>query len=215
MKRLLTCLLLLLAVSVQADMSPRLDSMITWLECLGNMPAGGTDGVSKFDEYKLVNMACQDISSMFPAIEKYDTVRVDSAETVDTLNTDFVGLKAVYYLASDTLRIPVEIVSFDSLAAEYSDKSSVDNSTEKSDPTDNRKCWVHKKRLKFHPRWARGDTATYQVEYYAIDSMLHASASQTQILPQYRMKIIFRAVGYLCMMRGDFEKAEKWFGRSE
>jgi hypothetical protein len=211
MKRIIILLCLLLATTANADVSGRLDSLRTYLYEKLRIPSTGTDLIDSVTANRALNQAIQRVCHDFPAIEKFDTVAIDSAVEGGDLNTDFLRIKSVHLLSGDSLRYglepisPVDLPSFRPTIGEAVQ--------DKGDPLDPRYYYTFNNMLMVFPKWFRGDTAQYLVFYYALDSNMSADASVTQALPEYRPYILYDAAAKLSEVRGNYQEAMYWRGR--
>lgn len=209
MKRLLIVLILALPLVANAQLSPRLDSMRGYVTFLADMPLTGTDAIDTTGISRAINMAVQaTCMDFFGAIQKFDTVLVDSASEGGALNSDFLAIKDVFFSLGDTLRIPLSPLNGDSLFKLR--PTLLGNLMELANFLSVRSYHVQNNRLIVHPKWFRGDTAKYFVEYFAVDTLLQASASQMQIRPEFRRKVIYHAVATLWAKKKDYMASAYW-----
>ena len=192
LKILVVILILTPVVSAQQyGLSGRLDSLRVYIQDRANLSINSrADPPAELN--RLINKNIQELCTEIDAIWKIDTLSVTKDSTGAALADDFLRLKNVLFMTEDSLWIPLKIVSSgDSLAVMFSTDHQANPS--KSD-TDVKTCRVHANRLLFHPKWSSKTTGQYFVEYWAMDSLLNADASVTQVRAPFRQLIIDKVV---------------------
>lgn len=209
MKKYILLLLLFSAVTSQAQISARRDSLGIRACWMIGVPTTGTDILTSAKIVDAINRAVYSTCVDYPAIEKFDTVKIDSAAEYGSLNSDFVALKAVWMIKGDTVRMPVEIIAPDTLKRKQADIR--DNLiVEGKDPVV-RYCWSVDGKLRISSKWRDGvDTAKFFVEYYAIDTPLTSGSSATSIKKEFREILLYKICENLETMRGNFTEAVEW-----
>ena len=214
MRWLLVILLLLplLALSQTYSAPVRLDSLqISCYQQLRVDTAGTaymTDQMVRFALNRGLAQVCID----FPALEKMDTVVVDKDAAGGALASDFLRIEKVFKMIGDTLWIPVQYVTLDSL---YAVAPTADGYMhDKANIADPRYCYTFAQRLLFHPKDAKAstDADTFLVLYYAADDRLLDDTSTVAILPEYIPALIDYACADLAALKRDLQ--ESMFYRS-
>lgn len=197
---------LLLSVNCWAGVSPRLDSLRSRAFEQIDVPSGGSGRITTAVGTSAINRAISYVCSHAPAIEKIDTLYVDSISEGATLPSNFNRVKSAEMIHPDSLyRIPLMPVEADS---QFKETPTLDQLVpDPSDPL----ASVHYRTFggifKLRPPWPRSDSATIILEYYADDSVLTVSASQTQVKPKWRECIINYAASLLSAKRNNFDDA--------
>jgi len=209
--------LLLLPVLAVGQTSPRLDSMtVAALNQLGIKPTG-TDLVTLAKVYEFVNVAIEDVSTSWPAIEKVDTVVArDSVESA-VLPSDFVSIYSCDWILGDSIRIPLEYVPRDSLSHLLSNAE-----TAMAEPAK-----IIKGEEKFYystfagglytcPKvWhdsSLGGSISLFVCYYARGAKLTAVGDTTTVLSKYRRYIRWHVCEQIDLLCGRVDRAAYWRG---
>ena len=216
MKHLITIIIVLVALAgpVNAQLSPTLDSLRTYVAALADLPFAGTDQVDTAQMIRQIVIAIRQTCVDFPAVEKIATVTVDSASEGGALPTDFRLVKSAFLSFGDTLRVPLRPLEPDSL---FLVNPTLDqNLMELTDYWSIRYYRVHADSLILHPKWYRSDTASILLEYYAIDTthMIHGDRT-TLVRPKYRDKIIEYATSRLWAIRLNMTMADYWMREYE
>lgn len=212
-KKLLLCLVLvLLGVSAQGQaLSPRLDSLLVYLNHQLGLPwPGDANGIASqaYLQYSL-NRSLVRISTTFPAIEKFDTIKVTSVAEGYALNSDFDSLRQVYRMVQG-VRVPLQDTSeTDYYIARGGIVGAVIDPTNPDLP---RYAHTVGNRLFFYPalELTSGDSAMFLVEYYALAPQLTA-LSDTTIMPQkYLQAVLDFATAIVERARGNFTAAREY-----
>lgn len=201
--------LLLQAVGASAGQSPRLDSLRVYSFDFALLPVAGNRTVTTAIGNRVVNTAIQQVCTDFPALEKLDTVTLSSGMEGATLNSDMVSVVAVEYILpienehgdADTVRMYVPPIAVNDLRLKFPTSTSVvQNKSGQYDP----KFWyVEAKKLKFAPKWIRGDTASFVVTYLAMDTLLTTDSSSTSVETQFLNAVKYYAASLLFTIQQD------------
>ncbi|KKM24833.1 hypothetical protein LCGC14_1601180 [marine sediment metagenome] len=213
MKKILIALSLL-AATVGAETSPQLDSIrIAAFNQIG-IPAAGTVRVPVATANAIINYGIQEVSTNFPAVEKLDTISIDSASEGGALASDFVAIKWCQLMVDDTLRIPLEYKSEDSL---FPKRPSVDDAdADADDLTEPRYYYTHNKRLMTFPKVkvgdvTDGDSALFLIAYFAVGDRLDAETDSTNILEAYRDELLDWVCYRLEYLRYRYNSGDRYF----
>lgn len=205
---LLLLLLLLLPSLVTAQTSPvskRLDSLqIAVLQQLNIVPTG-TRGITLAMVATLINRAYSQVCADFPAIEKTATVTVASTAEGGTLPTDFQRLHKAFRTRGDSLRIPLKVISIDSL--EIVTQTFKDN-IQKAGSLSPRFCYTFGQLLRFNPKYKTStEVDTLFILYYAMGSKLDSIADTLECAPKYIEKVIWYATASVAKIENRFQDA--------
>ena len=204
--RKIVLLLCLLPALCLAETEPQLDSIRQAAFDQLGIPAAGTDYVTTAKANAIVNYGIQEVSTSFPAVEKLDTITIDSTTEGGTLASDFVAIKWCLFIADDTARVPLEFAPVDSLFPARGGEEGVDH--DPGNPYGVRYYFTHAKQLMTYPRWSVGaDSALFLVAYYAVGNHLAAGGDSTNILPEYRDELLDWICYRLEALRGRFTAA--------
>jgi len=205
--------LLFLTVTSQAqNISTRRDSLRTNVCWYLGISTSGTDLLTTAKINNAVNNAIHETCKDYPAYVKLDTVKIDSAAVGGSLNNDFRDLKTVFFILGDTVRMPVEIIEPDTLKRKQPTIS--DNLFVEGKNVIVRYCWSEDSLLRISAKWRNAvDTAKFEIEYFAYDSMLTSDSDKTLISADYLLNVIYRACSTLEEIRGNPAKADKWLLR--
>jgi hypothetical protein len=205
---------LLFTACASAELSPRLDSLRVYVTDKARLSSSGDDDITLAKINREINFAIQQTCQDFPAVEKYDTLVIDSTMEGGTLPSDFHRIVNVSFMLNDVLRIPIRhLMSGDSIALK--DNRLDENQQERTDTMSIKSWRVHNTILEVHPKWSRGDTALYLLQYYALDSNLTTDSSVTQVRAKYRDKVVLFAVSRLWALRSNFAYANFWMREYE
>lgn len=190
--------ILLFVAPILSQTSPRLDSITAAVrEQVGSASVSVT---------RAINRAYQQVCTDYPAYELIDTVILDSTTPYATLASDFDRLNTVDLL-SENKRYPLrslEALSPDSI------KEIVQTDMEDTDPTDQKFYNVFGGYLWTYPRWARPDTATFEVKYFAIGAALSAVTDSVKVASSYRNAVFLYACAEVQRQRGKFSDANAY-----
>ena len=191
MSRLVIVSLCLLAVNLSAETNPQLDSIrVAAFNQIG-IPAAGSDRVTAAIANAIINYGIQQVSTDFPAVEKLDTISIDSASEGGALASDFVRVGWCQLMMGDTLRLPLEYKLPDSLF--FKKPSEDDADADADDLTDPRYYYTQGGRLLAWPKFKKGDigdSALFLVGYYAIGDALSSGTDSTNIHSEYRDELL-------------------------
>ena len=209
--------LILLAVTADAQFSPRLDSMRLYVTERAELPFAGRTDLDSAQIIRQIVLSTYKVCTSGPAYEKTATVTVDSASEGGALPTDFYALKeALMVVENDDgiFRLPLIDMSADSLFMKR--PTMLQNLMDLADLFSIRYYRVHAQTLFLHPKWYRGDTAEVFIEYYAIDTThLITGDSTIKVGAEFRLPIIYHAVSELWDMRGNEYQAARWMIKYE
>lgn len=212
-RKLAILLVLLLSGGVRAGINPRLDSLRTRAFEQADVPSGGTSKVTTSIGNSFINRAISKVCSNAPAIEKYDTIYVDSITEGGSLPSDFNRLKSAELIWSDTslpdidraFRIPLLPIEGDSQTMQRPSLQSLQQ--DRTNPLAARFYRTYAGKLKLFPKWMRGDSAAVVIEYYANDTLLQVNASQTSVEERWREAVINYAASLISAKRNNYEDA--------
>jgi hypothetical protein len=214
MKYIITGVACLLAVGAMAETSPQLDSIrVAAFNQIG-LPTTGTTRVTAAKANAIINYAIQEISTNFPAVEKLDTVLIDSVSDGGALNTDFVAVKWCQLLIGDTLRVPLEYKPEDSLFT--GDPTEGEEGAQLDDITDPRYYYTHANRLLTFPKFRTGDvgdSAFLLVGYFAVGDRVDAETDSTNIHPRFRDELLDWVCYRLEYMRYRYTSGNQYFAK--
>lgn len=206
--------ILLLAVSTNAQFSPKLDSLRTYVTDRAELPFAGTTAQDTAKIIRQIVISTYKVCTSAPAYEKTATVTVDSASEGGALPGDYFAMKQAFLLLGDTLWLPLTDMNADSLFLNR--PTMLQNLMDLADLFSIRFYRVHAETLFLHPKWYRHDTAQVFIEYYAIDTthMIHGD-SAIKVRSQFILPIIYHAVSELWDARANSFQAEKWMVKYE
>ncbi len=215
MKKLLLMMgLCLLAVSAIAETSPQLDSIrIAAFNQLG-IPIAGTDRMTAAKANAIINYGIQEVTTNFPAVEKLDTITLDSASEGGALASDFVAIKGCQLMSGDTMRIALEFKVEDSFLVVRPDPAN--NKTEPDDVGGGPYYRTHAGQLMVWPKFRRGDigdTALFLISYYAVGDRLDAETDSTNIDEQFRDELLDWVCYRLEYLRYRYNSGDKFLGK--
>lgn len=190
-KILLVLCLLILSGGVVAETNPQLDSIrVAAFQQIG-VPAAGSDRITVAIANQVINYGIQQVSTDFPAVEKLDTISMDTVSEGGALSSDFVAIDWCELMIGDTIRIPLEYKHPDSLFTKR--PSSNDAKAKVDDLTDPRYYSTKAGRLLVWPKFRQGDiglTASFLVGYYAVGDALSSGTDETNIHSEYRDELL-------------------------
>ena len=208
LSKVLLVLLLLPIVASASSISPRMDSLKQSVLMRWRASGATTDQLSSARVQTAINEAIQTVCDDFPAIVKLDTITLATGTMGASLNSDFNRLANVFRIYGDTL-YPLLIV----------EENYVDSFVKKLILSD----YGHVTGIKESPSicYAAGDLFmtiprhitdgvvgdSFLVTYYANDAGLSVAADETQVLPRYRLAIIYHAVASLYAELGQIDKS--------
>lgn len=189
--RLVIVFLCLLAVGVGAETNPQLDSIRVAAYNQIGVPVAGSDRVTDAITNAIINYGIQRVSTDFPAVEKLDTITMDTVSEGSALASDFVAISWCQLMIDATQRIALEFRLPDSLFEKRpSDSSSRSSSDDRTTP---RYYYTHARQLMVYPKFVVGDigdTALFLVSYYAVGDALTAESDSTNIHSEYRDELL-------------------------
>jgi hypothetical protein len=197
-----------------AAVSTRLDSLRVKVFRQCDVPDAGNQKVTVAMGNDAVNLAITWVCANGPAIERFDTVWVTSSVIGSALNTDFSRIATAEMIWTDTtslgifraIRLPLYPLHEDSLSAILPSKPDV-QPTEPKDP----KTWKYYRtfggRFLLYPQWYRDDSMQVIVQYYAMDTLLQANASQTSVRAKFLDAVIEYAAYKISRKRNNFDDA--------
>ena len=155
-----------------------------------------------------VNEAIQAVCDDFPAIVKLDTVALESDILGASLSSDFNRLSSVFRLTGDTL-FPLKVWEENNVDSFVNKLILTDFGHVLGDKESPAYCFAAGNRLYTLPRHTTDGVVgdTFVVWYYANDEELVSAADSAQVLPRYRLSIIYHAVGSLYAQLGQFDKS--------
>jgi hypothetical protein len=171
-----------------------------------NLPTTGTNQVSTATVARIVNAKILVVCIDFPAIEKLDTILIDSTMEGGVLPSDFDRLRYVQMIYSDIVRVPLTPLPPDSAKWATPGDATQDQSVEAGPPN----YYTAGGYLMLHPKWSRGDTGTYLISYYATDTALTDDASQTSVDTRYLDAVIYASVAEVNRILGRWNQAMGW-----
>lgn len=197
--------------------SPRLDSLTAKVLSNANLPPGGTNEISVASVKADVNRAIDWVCRKFPAIEKLDTLLIDSAMTGGTLPGDFRAVSWAMQIAenSDGVKFtrPMAPIDVDSLGwgAYVIDDQVID--VDADAPKLN---YFTRGAVFFtRPFWSRPDTLQVQLAYFAIDTSLNADSSRTSVAKDYLERVEHRATAFVFARKMQYGAAQFWLALAE
>ena len=207
--KILIILLLLPMMAYSADnIAPQLDSLKQSVLMRWRATGATTDQLASARVQTAVNEAIQSVTDDFSAIVKLDTVVLSTASMGADLNSDFNRLANVFRLFGDTLYplLIVEENSVDSFVKKLVISDYGHIAGKKESPSI---CYAGGDRFYTVPRFTTDATVgdTFLVTYYANDIKLASGTDSTQILPRYRLAIIYHSVASLYAELGRFEQS--------
>jgi len=215
MGRLKVIVLILLSLAVPvgaAEISMRLDSLgLNVYQHLYINTAGNTripDSVRNTAINEAIQQVCQD----FPAIEKLDTIVLAKATKGVALNSDFLRANwAVKFgtVDGDPAMIPLQYIPVAALFDIHGKLQGAEQ--DYNNEASPRYFFTFGDRMFFYPQPWSADTVI--VAYYAMDTLLQAAASVSQVLPQYRDAIISMACYKLAVIQERFTVAQVYMQR--
>lgn len=152
-----------------------------------------------------LNRALTQVCMEFPALEKIETVAIFSDSEGAALSDDFDRIHKVFKKLGDSARLPMTLVTVDSLEVIY--PKVTDNIQKKGSLLSPNKVWTHGKRLYAHPKPRRTQADSFVVHYYAIDAEMASGTDSANILDRYLEKVILYAAGILSVTREDYAAA--------
>lgn len=193
-----TIIFALILVSSVAAQSPRLDSIqVAVVEQLGLASSSGTAHA--------INRAYNQVCSDYPALEKIDTITVDSATGYATLPTDFSRLYNLDLLLSSGVRQPVK--SLLSLSQDSIAKVVVSQMTTKKGESEQHYYQVFAGCLHTYPRWIRSDSAWFELRYFAQGTNLDSASDTLESDPDFYNAVFWYACAEIQTKRYTFESA--------
>ena len=217
MKRLIL-FLILCATSLYAETSPRRDSIrIAAFGQLG-IPTAGTALVTTTQANRVINEAVEEVSTHFPAIEKFDTVVVYPSTIGGALASDFSSIRWAEMIiapGSDSAFIPMKYVLPDSLFDARDGSKGISDAGRQGRA--GRYYHTHGSQLLMYAKWAgaEGDSVLVLVAYYAIDDALGAYTATTDIAPAYRSVLRDWICYRLEYLRFRYEAGNQYLARYE
>ena len=213
MKKLLIALCLL-SVTVSAETSPQLDSIrIAAYNQIG-VPAAGTLRITGAIANAIINYGIQKVSTDFPAVEKLDTIVIDTVSEGGALSSDFVRIRWAQLMQGFDQRIPLEYLVEDSL---FLIKPSDEQTKAKADNlTDSRYYYTMAGKLLIWPKMvigdvmADGDSALVLIGYYAVGDALSSGTDSTNIPSEYRDELIAWVCHRLEALRYRYNASAFW-----
>lgn len=196
---LLLYALLVAPTDCQAQTLGSLDSLYLGAFAQLNIPATGTATVTPAFAKGAVNRGIQAISTIYPAVEKLDTVVADATSKFFALNTDFVAINWVLKFSGDTMTLPLEYTPVDSLFDAYKGitgaKANYQNAAQNP-----RFAWSGKQKIFFYPKPVLADT--FLVSYFAVGRKLTSDTMTTDIQPMYREQVLYYACALIADLQG-------------
>ncbi len=161
-----------------------------------------------------LNRGLAEVCDKFPALEKFDTIWVNSSSEGAALNADFNRIHQVFRIGGDTTRIPIPFKSFDSLGR---DESTIAASTDKKTGlTSIKYFYTFGDRILFHPKSGAISPArdSFLVLYFADDAILDSTIDTVKIKAAYIEKVILYACAQICAnpMVADWNAAQFFMG---
>ena len=206
---LLFVVLLFPTLGFTADnISPQLDSLK--METLMRWRATGavTDQLTSARVQSAINEAIQVVCDDFPAIVKFDTIILSTDSMGAMLNTDFNRFANVFRLDS-VLMVPLKILEENDVDTFINMVIPTDFEHKQGVITSPHTCFAAGNRFMTYPRYTTdtevGDS--FFVSYYANDVKLDSGTDSTQILPRYRLAIIYYSISILYAELGQFEQS--------
>lgn len=155
-----------------------------------------------------INRAIAETCKKYPAIEKLDTIGVSKDDEGVALNSDFLRIKKVFRMGSDTLRYPLAPIPTDSVFSFQGDLKNHYHE-DKNSLLSIKYFSTFGKRLLLHPKPAKlnADPDSFLVYYFAQDAMLVNSTDSTAVSSDYTEKVILYACAVLSATRRDYQAA--------
>jgi hypothetical protein len=216
MVRFIVTILLLVPTITFGATNARRDSIrVAAFNQLG-IPTTGTSMITTAKANEIINYAVQEVSSDFPAVEKLDTVAILPTPEGGALPSDFSSIRWCQVMASDSVRVPLEYISPDTLyKARGGSQGVVDK---KNIPLSSRYYYTHAGRLLVYPKFRAGDigdTLYALIAYYAIDDTLSTDSSTTGISEEYRSALLDWICYRLEYLRFRYEAGNQYLAKYE
>lgn len=212
-RRLILVIVLLLLPAMAAGqsytLSPRLDSLRVNVLLRINEPTSGNLALTTAKLNLAINTANTDVCKAFPAIEKLDTVVVDSTAEGGALNADFDRILEVYRLAGNT-RVRLRPLGYvEPVEGDQTVGVSTHDRANLASPDQYR---TFARRLLLHPKDSKPAATpdSFLVYYYAMDAQLSAGADSVQIDPKYIPVLLDRACYEIQKMRNNWNDAKEY-----
>lgn len=215
--------ILLLAVSASAQVSGRRDSLRQYALDKCFLPTAGTDAATAAKLNRQLNLCIYEVSTDFPAVEKWDTVVFSMADQAGLLNADFDRIASVARIVGDTtikIYVPMSPFVFDNaFDANLGFAGVKHNRGDSAQPRGyatfrgSDKGW----RLFVYPREAKpADAAdSFLVHYYAIGRQLDSDTAQTDIHPSYFDELLSLYAGRIQELRMNYAAADRFLAQYE
>ena len=213
MKKILLALCLM-AATVSSETSPQLDSIrVAAFNQIG-VPAAGTLRITDAIANAIINYGIQRVSTDFPAVEKLDTIVIDTLSEGGALNSDFVRIRWAQLMQGFDQRIPLEYLIEDSLFLMLPSEEGTE--AEADDKTSSRYYYTMAGRLMVWPKMvigdamADGDSALVVIGYYAVGDFLSSGTDSTNIPSEYRDELISWVCHRLEALRYRYNASAFW-----
>ena len=208
--RMLTCLFLAGSVMAQTYALPtRRDSIRFMCYSRLNMPQTGTLRVDTTNANYAIDQAYANTCDDFDAIEKLDTVIIARADEGGSLNSDFLRLRKVFKLISDSVRIPMGLLPLDSLELVYPQYA--ENLQKRTSIMSPNRVYSFNQKLFTHPKQYRSDADTMLVYYWAMGAELVSDTAHLAVLPGFVEKVISYACGLMAVTAGRGSESQGYF----
>lgn len=212
MKKLI--FLLLLPLSVSAQIPGRLDSLQLRMCRLANKPTTYTSTWTSALLWQSLTDAQTPVCQDFDAFEKFDTVLVYKVPEGGTLNNDFLRVAWVDRMSGST-RLPmqpIEAVNRWTATGGTIAGSTIADVAKIEQP---RYYFVHGNRLMTHPKDGQESTRrdSLLVGYWAIASPLTGASDSTDIYPEFRPALLYKALSLALSAVGSYGESAAWEGQ--
>ncbi len=200
---------MLWACMSQADINPRVDSLMIMAFEQSLVPDNGNSLIDTLYGQRVINRAIQRVCQDFPAIEKMDTIVSVQGQIEYSLNSDFLRPKTIFKLTTfQNLKIIYSLTSppveswFEVKGGEMGGQP---DPNKKPEP---RYAFTFNDNVYFYPTPQTADS--FIVIYYAIDSQIITSSNSTSVRPEYRELIVIYAAAQISFRKGDFVRAKEY-----
>lgn len=211
MRLFLFLFLLILPISGYSQISNRLDSLRIEVLFYLNLNAV-TNSVTAAKLTRAINHAIVADCKRYPALYKLDTVIVPKTVEGAALNSDFSRPAQLFKMIGDSIRIPLQFISWDSVKAKFpAYKDNVHNPSDTMSPAH---FWTGGQKLFLHPKYleSTSDADSFIVHYYAIDQKLSDDTNTVSITQDYRLPLIYYAAAEIWSIRGRDDKFAHYMG---
>jgi hypothetical protein len=210
----LLILVLIPVVAYSADpISPRRDSLRTYVYRMIPADTAGTDLLPKATVNLALNLALDATSRLYPAVEKLDTVVVDSTTEGGTFNSDFLRIYKVHRIVGSRIRAQLLPLAVDTTQPLAKDEGDYIQSFDKA--TDPAFYYTFKGMLMTQPKIRKSPAFpdSFLVSYYALAPGLANDSDTTVVLKEYRQAVIYWAVAFCQEIRHRMDLVDYWLNK--